>query len=130
MEALAEAVWLGQLAPEELAGALGRVIPISAELGVSFQETTGLIAALTKGGLSASEAVTGIRGAMQAFIKPTEEAKKMMEQYGLTSEGVLRVSSRMVSSAPSLSCVRLLVIIRRTSLRSSVPLRVLALSFL
>jgi len=64
------------------------VIPISAELGVSFQETTGLIAALTKGGLSASEAVTGIRGAMQAFIKPTEEAKKMMEQYGLTSEGV------------------------------------------
>jgi len=88
VEALAEAVRLGQFAPEELAGALGRVIPISAELGVSFQETTGLIAALTKGGLSASEAVTGIRGAMQAFIKPTEEAKKMMEQYGLTSEGV------------------------------------------
>jgi TP901 family phage tail tape measure protein len=88
VEALAEAVRLGQFAPEELAGALGRVIPISAELGVSFQETTGLIAALTKGGLSASEAVTGIRGAMQAFIKPTEEAKKMMEEYGLTSEGV------------------------------------------
>ena len=88
VEALAEAVRLGQFAPEELAGALGRVIPISAELGVSFQETTGLIAALTKGGLSASEAVTGIRGAMQAFIKPTEEAKKMMEEYGLTSQGV------------------------------------------
>ena len=88
VEALAEAVRLGQFAPEELAGALGRVIPISAELGVSFQETTGLIAALTKGGLSASEAVTGIRGAMQAFLKPTQEAKKIMEEYGLTTEGV------------------------------------------
>jgi hypothetical protein len=88
VEALAEAVRLGQFAPEELAGALGRVIPISAELGVTFQETTGLIAALTKGGLNASEAVTGIRGAMQAFIKPTEEAKKMMEQYGISTEDV------------------------------------------
>lgn len=88
VEALAEAVRLGQFAPEELAGALGRVIPISAELGVTFQETTGLIASLTKGGLSASEAVTGIRGAMQAFIKPTAEAKKMLEQYGISTEDV------------------------------------------
>ncbi len=88
VDALAEAVRLGQFAPEELAASLGRVIPIAAELGVSFQETTGLIAGLTRGGLNASEAVTGVRGAMQAFLKPTEEAKKMMEQYGLSSEDV------------------------------------------
>jgi len=88
VDALAEAVRLGQFAPEELAASLGRVIPIAAELGISFQETTGLIAGLTRGGLNASEAVTGVRGAMQAFIKPTEEAKKMMEQYGLSSEDV------------------------------------------
>jgi TP901 family phage tail tape measure protein len=88
VDALAEAVRLGQFAPEELAASLGRVIPIAAELGVSFQETTGLIAGLTRGGLNASEAVTGVRGAMQAFLKPTEEAKKMMEEYGLSSEEV------------------------------------------
>jgi TP901 family phage tail tape measure protein len=90
VDALAEAVRLGQFAPEELAGALGRVIPIANELGVSFQETTGLIAGLTRGGLNASEAVTGVRGAMQAFIKPTQEAKKVMEDYGLTSEDVAK----------------------------------------
>jgi TP901 family phage tail tape measure protein len=90
VDALAEAVRLGQFAPEELAGSLGRVIPIASELGVSFQETTGLIAALTRGGLNASEAVTGVRGAMQAFIKPTQEAKKIMEDYGLTTEDVAR----------------------------------------
>ena len=88
VDALAEAVRLGQFAPEELAGALGRVIPIANELGITFQETTGLIAGLTRGGLNASEAVTGVRGAMQAFIKPTQEAKKIMEQYGLTSDEV------------------------------------------
>ena len=87
-DALAEAVRLGQFSPEELAGALGRVIPISSELGISFQETTGLIAGLTRGGLSATEAVTGVRGAMQAFLKPTAEAARMMEEYGLTSQGV------------------------------------------
>ena len=87
-EALAEAVRLGQFAPEELAGSLGRVIPIASELGVSFQETTGLIAGLTRGGLSATEAVTGVRGAMQAFLKPTAEAAKMMEKYGFTTQGV------------------------------------------
>ena len=88
VDALAEAVRLGQFAPEELAGSLGRVIPIASELGITFQETTGLIAGLTRGGLNASEAVTGVRGAMQAFIKPTQEAKKIMEEYGLTSDEV------------------------------------------
>jgi TP901 family phage tail tape measure protein len=88
VDTLAEAVRLGQFAPEELAGALGRVIPIAAELGVSFQETTGLIAGLTRGGLSASEAVTGVRGAMQAVLKPTGESAKMLEEYGFSAEGV------------------------------------------
>jgi len=88
VDTLAEAVRLGQFAPEELAGALGRVIPISSELGVSFQETAGLIAGLTRGGLSASEAVTGIRGAMQAVLKPTGESADMLEAYGFSAEGV------------------------------------------
>lgn len=88
VDALAEAVKLGQFAPEELAASLGMVIPIASELGVSFQETTGLIAALTRGGLNASQAVTGVRGAMQAFLKPTKEAADMMAQYGFTSQEV------------------------------------------
>jgi TP901 family phage tail tape measure protein len=86
--ALTEAVRLGQFAPEELAGSLGQVIPISSELGVSFQETTGLIAALTRGGLPASQAITGIKGAMQAVLKPTSEAAKMLEDYGFSTESV------------------------------------------
>ena len=88
VEALAEAVRLGQFAPEELASSLGQVIPISNELGISFQETTGLIAGLTKTGLPASQAVTGIKAAMQAFLKPTSEAQRMLEKYGFTTDEV------------------------------------------
>ena len=88
VDALAEAVRLGQFAPEELASALGRVIPISAELGISLQETLGVIAGLTRGGLNASEAVTGVRGAFQAFLKPSGEANDMLEKFGMSAEGV------------------------------------------
>ena len=88
VEALAEAVRLGQFAPAELAGALGRVIPISSELGVSFEETTGMIAGLTRAGSSASEAVTGIAGVMQAFLRPTGQAADILEKYGLSADGV------------------------------------------
>src|SRR6056297_342632 len=61
VEALTEAARLGQFAPEELASSLGKVIQPANELGVSFEETTGFVAGLTKSGLSASEAVTGVR---------------------------------------------------------------------
>jgi TP901 family phage tail tape measure protein len=88
VDALAEAVRLGQFAPEELASSLGRVIPISSELGISLQETLGIIAGLTRGGLNASEAVTGVRGAFQAFLKPSGEANDMLEQFGMSAEGV------------------------------------------
>ena len=88
VDALTEAVRLGQLAPAELSGALGKVIPIANELGVSFEETTGLVAGLTRGGLTASEAVTGIRGAMQAVLKPTGESAAMLEQYGFSAQDV------------------------------------------
>lgn len=88
VDALAEAVRLGQFAPEELAASLGRVIPISAELGISLHETLGVIAGLTRGGLNASEAVTGVRGAFQAFLKPSSEANAILAEFGMSADGV------------------------------------------
>lgn len=88
VDAIAEAVRLGQFAPEELAGSLGRVLPISSELGISLQETLGLVAGLTRGGLNAAESVTGLRGAYQAFLKPSAEAAETLAQYGFSVEDV------------------------------------------
>jgi TP901 family phage tail tape measure protein len=88
VDALAEAVRLGQFAPEELASSLGRVIPVAAEMGIGLQETLGMIAALTRGGLNASESVTGVRAAMNAFLKPTSEATQLLADYGLKASDV------------------------------------------
>lgn len=88
VDAIAEAVRLGQFAPEELAGSIGRVLPIANELGISLQETLGLVAGLTRGGLNAAESVTGLRGAYQAFLKPSAEATETLAKYGFSVDQV------------------------------------------
>jgi TP901 family phage tail tape measure protein len=88
VDAIAEAVRLGQFAPEELAGAIGRILPISNELGISLQETLGLVAGLTRGGLNAAESITGLRGAYQAFLKPSAEAERTLANFGFSIDDV------------------------------------------
>lgn len=58
----------------ELASGVGKVIPLAEKVDVSFQEVVATIAALTKGGVSTQESVTGLRAILAAIIKPTSEA--------------------------------------------------------
>lgn len=73
----------GKTTVEELAGSLGRVAPIAAQTNVSFDELTAAIAALTLGGISTSEAVTGVRAMLAAIAKPSNEATKAAAQLGI-----------------------------------------------
>ena len=76
----------GNLEASELAGSLGKVLPVSAALGVSFAEVGAGTAVYTRLGLSASEAINGQRAAMNALLAPTETAKKTLAGLGLTTE--------------------------------------------
>ena len=73
----------GKTTIDELSNSIGRVAPLAASAGVSFEELTSAIAALTKGGISTNEAVTGTRGVLAAIVKPTEEAKEAAERLGI-----------------------------------------------
>jgi TP901 family phage tail tape measure protein len=68
----------GNLEASELAGSLGRVLGIAAETGITFAEVGGFIATFTRVGVSAEEAVTSLRSALQILAKtpsgPTVEA--------------------------------------------------------
>jgi len=68
---------------DDLAGSVGRVAPIFKGAGVSAHELFAAIAALTKGGLSTTEAVTALRGVMTAVISPTSEAAELADTLGL-----------------------------------------------
>lgn len=80
----------GKAEPEELAKSMGRVLPIASQMGVAFKDVGGAVAAMSLKGLNAAESVTSVRQMLQAIIKPTKQAKDVMAEYGLTSDGVKR----------------------------------------
>lgn len=67
----------------ELSSTLGRVAPLAAQAGVGFDELVASIAALTKGGISTNEAVTGTRAILAAIVRPSSEAAQAAERLGI-----------------------------------------------
>lgn len=87
-EVLFKTVREGGAEADEVANALGRVVGITAQVGVSFQETGAFIATFTRLGVNAEEAVTALRGVMTTVIKPSEEAKKALTGMGSSVEAL------------------------------------------
>jgi TP901 family phage tail tape measure protein len=81
---LLAAVREGKNEPEELAGSIGRVIPVAEAMGVSFGEVAGTMAALSLNGTNAEEAVTQIVAGMSQSIKPTQQGAKALASLNMT----------------------------------------------
>ena len=85
--AVSDALFVGMRAGkttiEELSSGLGKVAPIAASLNVSFDELTASVSALTKGGISTQESITGIRAVLAAVAKPTKEAADLSAELGI-----------------------------------------------
>jgi len=82
-DALFVAMRAGKTTIGELSSSLGKVAPLAAQTGVSFDELVASISALTKGGIATTEAVTGVRAILAAVAKPSKEASDMAHQLGL-----------------------------------------------
>ena len=78
----------GKLAPEELASAMGRVLPLASAMGVEFNEVGAAFAALSRTGTNAAEAATQIRGIFSSLLKPTTEAEGALQSMGLSAQGL------------------------------------------
>lgn len=70
----------------ELAGELGRVFGVAQQLGVSFEEVGAFVATYTRLGLNASEATTGLYGALNSILAPSDEAKKALAGIGTSAQ--------------------------------------------
>ena len=88
VDVLAEAVRLGKLEPAELAGAMGQVLPLASNLGVSFDQVGAALAGMSKTGTDASTAATQLRQILATLAKPTGEANKALADMGLSAEGL------------------------------------------
>jgi TP901 family phage tail tape measure protein len=82
-DALFVAMKAGKTTVGELSSSIGQVAPIAAQAGVGLDELLAGTAALTKGGVTTSQAITQIRGAISAVIAPSAEATKVAQSLGL-----------------------------------------------
>ncbi|NQY01224.1 MAG: phage tail tape measure protein, partial [Flavobacteriaceae bacterium] len=82
-DSLFVAVREGQTTFGELADFLGNTSAIASSAGVKFNELTGAVAALTKGGIETSKATIALRSIIVSLIKPSDEAKKTAKLLGI-----------------------------------------------
>src|SRR3972149_2875250 len=83
-DVLMQAVKDGKAGADACGGVLGRVVPIAAQMGISFEEVAANMATFTRLGVSAEEAATGLRGVMSQLLNPTEQAKAGVGELGLS----------------------------------------------
>lgn len=80
-----ETVRLGRTRISELAQSFGAVAPIFAEAGGEVEELAGAFAAVTINGVNTAKAATQLRGIINAFLKPTTEMTKVLNEAGFSS---------------------------------------------
>lgn len=75
----------GNITLEEFRNQLGRITPLSANLGVGIDELGASIAAMTLQGLDGASAQTQLRNVLQKMLKPTTELKGAFAELGVAS---------------------------------------------
>jgi len=87
---LVEAVAQGKMHMQDLAGALGTVLPTAAAAGVGLDQVLAAISTMTSQGDAPADAATHLRFALLALIGPTGAASKEMQKVGLTADEVAK----------------------------------------
>lgn len=76
---------LGRVKASDIANELGRVAPLAANLGVTFEELSAAIATITIQGVTPHETLTSLFAVLNQLLKPTEEMKKFFDELGYSS---------------------------------------------
>ena len=89
-DVLTAAVREGKLNSEELATALGGVLPVASNMGVSFNEVGAALAAMSRTGTNAALGATQLTSILAGLLKPTKQAEDALNSMGLSSAGLKR----------------------------------------
>jgi TP901 family phage tail tape measure protein len=73
----------GKIVVGEYANKIGAVATIAASAGVSLEELNAFIATATVKGVSANSSIDGMRAAISAVLKPSQEASEYAAQLGV-----------------------------------------------
>ncbi len=73
----------GKTTISELGGSIGLVLPFAKSFNLSIEDVGAALAVLTAGGISTSESVTALKGAIRGLESPSQSAKKAMQNAGI-----------------------------------------------
>jgi TP901 family phage tail tape measure protein len=83
---LTKTIKVGRAEPAELAGTLGRILPIASQLGVSFSEVGGATAYLSNIFGDTNRTVTALSGFLAKLVAPTQQGRKALQDMGTSVE--------------------------------------------
>jgi TP901 family phage tail tape measure protein len=75
----------GNFETSQFAGAIGQVLPFAKQVGASLEDMGGAVALLTRTNGDAAQSVTQVASLFRAFVVPTAEAKKALDDVGLSA---------------------------------------------
>lgn len=87
-DVLTAAVREGKLSSEDLAGAMGSVLPVASNMGVQFHEVGAAFAAMSRTGTDAASGATQLNAILSGLLKPTKQAEDALNEMGLSSAGL------------------------------------------
>jgi len=87
-DVLTAAVREGKLSSEDLAGAMGSVLPVASNMGVQFHEVGAAFAAMSRTGTDAASGATQLNAILSGLLKPTKQAEDALNSMGLSSSGL------------------------------------------
>lgn len=105
MDIFTAAVREGKIEPEAFVSSIGSVLPIASELGVSLDQVTAAMAAMSLSGASAANAATYLRNVLQKLADPSAEVEKSLATMK-TSGDALRRSLAEKGLLPTLEELR------------------------
>ena len=108
-DTLFQTVKLGVTTFPELAQNLGQVLPTAKAANVGINAVAASIATLTKAGIRTPQAITGLKGAINALAAPTPEARKQFEALGITWNGLIPTLEAIRKKSLDINQLRLLI---------------------
>jgi TP901 family phage tail tape measure protein len=78
----------GKAEADTFAPALGKVLPVAAAYGASFEDVSAAIAALSRGGLSAGTAAIYVRQTLSQLLKPSKQAQEVLKGVGTSADEI------------------------------------------
>ena len=93
-DVIVAAVREGKAEASGFATSLGQIIPIAANLGVSFDQVAGGMAAITLTGASAANAAVYLKGVFNSLIKASSQGETALKKMGTSYADLRRILER------------------------------------